>query len=69
MVIIIMFIPIMAVSCTYFNLMVRDAFKQQRIHVGELNARIEDSHGVLMEKQGIYYQLYTSADSFGRDGA
>lgn len=42
-IIIFMFIPIMAVSCTYFNLKVRDAFKQQRNHVGELNARIEDS--------------------------
>lgn len=42
-VIIFMFIPIMAASCTYFNLKVRVAFKQQRNHVGELNARIEDS--------------------------
>ena len=42
-VIIFMFIPIMTVSCTYFNLRVRKAFKQQRVHVGELNARIEDS--------------------------
>lgn len=41
--IVFMFIPIMAISCTYFNLKVRDAFKQQRNHVGELNARIEDS--------------------------
>lgn len=37
------FIPIMGISCTYFNLKVRAAFKQQRNHVGELNARIEDS--------------------------
>ena len=37
------FIPIMALSCTYFNLKVRASFKQQRNHVGELNARIEDS--------------------------
>ncbi len=42
-VIIFMFIPVMTVSCTYFNLRVRKAFKQQRVHVGELNARIEDS--------------------------
>lgn len=41
--IIFIFIPIMAVSCTWFNLKVRAAFKQQRNHVGELNARIEDS--------------------------
>lgn len=36
-------IPVMAVSCTYFNLQVRKAFKHQRNHIGELNARIEDS--------------------------
>ncbi|MEY8352914.1 ABC transporter ATP-binding protein [Lachnospiraceae bacterium 54-53] len=36
-------IPVMAVSCTYFNLQVRRAFKHQRNHIGELNARIEDS--------------------------
>ncbi|WP_294148512.1 ABC transporter ATP-binding protein [uncultured Clostridium sp.] len=42
-VVIFIFIPVMAVSCTYFNLKVRAAFKMQRNHVGELNARIEDS--------------------------
>ena len=42
-IIIFVFIPIMAVSCTYFNLKVRAAFKQQRNHIGELNARIEDN--------------------------
>ncbi|MDF2886714.1 MAG: transporter related protein, partial [Lacrimispora sp.] len=36
-------IPVMAVSCTYFNIQVRKAFKHQRNHIGELNARIEDS--------------------------
>lgn len=36
-------IPIMAVSCTYFNLKMRSAFKKQRHHIGELNARIEDN--------------------------
>lgn len=41
--IIFVFIPLMAVSCTYFNLKVRAWFRQQRNHVGELNARIEDS--------------------------
>ena len=41
--VIFIFIPVMAVSCTYFNLKVRSAFKMQRNHVGELNARIEDS--------------------------
>ena len=41
--IIFFFIPLMAVSCTYFNLKVRAWFRQQRNHVGELNARIEDS--------------------------
>lgn len=42
-VIIFVFVPIMAVSCTYFNLKVRTAFKKQRHHIGELNARIEDN--------------------------
>lgn len=42
-VIIFLLIPVMAVSCTYFNLQVRKAFKHQRNHIGELNARIEDS--------------------------
>ncbi|MBE7718562.1 ABC transporter ATP-binding protein [Lacrimispora indolis] len=41
--IIFLLIPVMAVSCTYFNLQVRRAFKHQRNHIGELNARIEDS--------------------------
>lgn len=42
-VVIFIFIPVMAVSCTYFNMRVKMAFKKQRNHVGELNARIEDS--------------------------
>ena len=42
-VIIFVLIPVMAVSCAYFNLQVRKAFKRQRNHIGELNARIEDS--------------------------
>lgn len=42
-VIIFLLIPVMVVSCTYFNLEVRKAFKRQRNHIGELNARIEDS--------------------------
>lgn len=42
-VVIFLFIPVMAVSCTYFNLKVRAAFREQRYHIGELNARIEDS--------------------------
>ena len=41
--IIFLLIPVMAVSCTYFNIQVRRAFKHQRNHIGELNARIEDS--------------------------
>lgn len=36
-------IPVMAISCTYFNIQVKKAFKQQRNHIGELNSRIEDS--------------------------
>ena len=42
-VIIFAFIPVMAVSCTYFNLKVRAAFKRQRYQIGELNAKIEDN--------------------------
>ncbi len=42
-VIIFALIPVMVISCTYFNLMVKRAFKRQRNHIGELNARIEDS--------------------------
>lgn len=41
--IIYLLIPVMAISCTYFNLQVRRAFKHQRNHIGELNARVEDS--------------------------
>ena len=41
--IIFLLIPVMAISCTYFNIQVRKAFKHQRNHIGELNARIEDS--------------------------
>lgn len=36
-------IPIMILSCTYLNLQVKKAFRRQRNHIGELNARIEDS--------------------------
>lgn len=36
-------IPVMGASCIYFNLQVKRAFKHQRNHIGELNARIEDS--------------------------
>lgn len=42
-VIIFVLIPIMAISCSYFNIQVKKAFKLQRNHIGELNARIEDS--------------------------
>lgn len=42
-ILIFLLIPVMAVSCTYFNIQVRKAFKHQRNHIGELNARIEDS--------------------------
>ena len=42
-VIIFVLIPVMAISCSYFNLQVRKAFRNQRNHIGELNARIEDS--------------------------
>ena len=42
-VIIFVFIPIMVLSCTYFNLKVKKAFRRQRQQIGELNARIEDN--------------------------
>ena len=42
-VIIFVLIPVMAISCSYFNIQVKKAFKRQRNHIGELNARIEDS--------------------------
>ncbi len=42
-VIVFMFIPIMVLSCTYFNLKVKQAFRRQRQQIGELNARIEDN--------------------------
>ena len=42
-VIIFVFIPIMVISCTYFNIRVKQAFKRQRNQIGELNARIEDN--------------------------
>lgn len=41
--IIFILIPVMAISCSYFNMQVKEAFKHQRNHIGELNARIEDS--------------------------
>ncbi len=36
-------VPIMAVTCTAVNLRMREAFRKQRVQIGELNARIEDS--------------------------
>ncbi|MCH5250320.1 MAG: ABC transporter ATP-binding protein [Lachnospiraceae bacterium] len=36
-------VPVMAIVCTIINLRLRAAFRQQRIQIGELNARIEDS--------------------------
>lgn len=42
-VIIFVLVPVMVISCTYFNLRMRAAFKKQRVHIGELNARIEDN--------------------------
>ena len=41
--IIFVMIPLMVVSCSYFNIQVKKAFKRQRNHIGDLNARIEDS--------------------------
>ncbi len=36
-------VPIMVVTCTAINLRMREAFRKQRVQIGELNARIEDS--------------------------
>lgn len=36
-------VPIMAVTCTAINMRMREAFRKQRVQIGELNARIEDS--------------------------
>ena len=36
-------VPIMAVTCTAINLRMREAFRKQRVQIGELNARVEDS--------------------------
>ena len=36
-------VPIMVIVCRYINVKMRYAFRQQRIQIGELNARIEDS--------------------------
>lgn len=42
-VIIFMVVPVMAVTCSLINLRLREAFRRQRVQIGELNARIEDS--------------------------
>ena len=36
-------VPVMALVCININLKLRDAFREQRNQIGELNARIEDS--------------------------
>ena len=36
-------VPAMAVTCIIINLRMREAFRKQRVQIGELNARIEDS--------------------------
>ncbi len=41
--IIFLIVPVMAVVCTVINLRLRRAFREQRVQIGELNARIEDS--------------------------
>ena len=41
--IIFLIVPIMAVTCILINLRMREAFRKQRVQIGELNARIEDS--------------------------
>ncbi len=41
--IIFVIVPVMAATCTVINLRLREAFRAQRVQIGELNARIEDS--------------------------
>lgn len=36
-------VPVMVITCTAVNLKLRAAMRQQRVQIGELNARIEDS--------------------------
>lgn len=36
-------IPIMTISCTWFNMKVKEAYRRQRNQIGELNAQIEDT--------------------------
>lgn len=36
-------VPVMVVTCVCINLRMREAFRKQRVQIGELNARIEDS--------------------------
>lgn len=36
-------VPVMIIVCTVINLRLRSAFRRQRVQIGELNARIEDS--------------------------
>jgi len=42
-VIIFLVVPVMAATCITINLRMREAFRRQRVQIGELNARIEDS--------------------------
>ena len=41
--IIFMIVPVMVVTCSIVNLRLRSVFRRQRVQIGELNARIEDS--------------------------
>ena len=36
-------VPVMIISCTWFNMKVKEAFRRQRNQIGELNAQIEDT--------------------------
>lgn len=36
-------VPVMVITCITINLRMREAFRKQRVQIGELNARIEDS--------------------------
>lgn len=41
--IIFLVVPVMVLVCTVINLRLRQVFREQRVQIGELNARIEDS--------------------------
>ena len=47
-------VPVMIISCTWFNLKVKEAFRRQRNQIGELNAQIEDTLDFMDIKKYTY---------------